>query len=110
MPIKESEIVEADAEVLYDLDIPVRVKNDDGSTHEEKLSLKYRALTEERTSGLTFAAQLANVIAEWNVVGDGDKPVAPDFTYFAGKPLPYLRKLSEAISSDFFRRTGNSTA
>jgi hypothetical protein len=100
MPIREDQIPEADADELIPLDIPFKLR--DGST--ETLSLKYRPLTEERTFGKSLAAQLAAVVAEWNAVDAEDKPVAPDYAYFAGKPTPYLQKLTEAISGDFFRR------
>lgn len=102
MPIKDTQIVDADEGELISLEIPFMVMNGDGKPHEETLHLKYRPPTEERTMGRTNAQQLADIIAEWNVVDADDNPVPPTYEYFAAKPARYVRRLADAISADYF--------
>jgi len=90
MPLEASQIEEADAEALYPLTIPVKLKG--GA--EAVINLRYREPTIERLTG-NKASILSNLIAEWDVTE------APDYTYFSRRRLEYLEKLLEAITEDF---------
>lgn len=92
-----AEVEDAKTEVLYPLEIRFRVKRE-GQDETDVLKLKYRPITQEMASLLlrNTAKALALIIAEW----EAEEPLTEEF--LAGRPMRFLNRLAEEITSDYF--------